>query len=93
MRDGFGKAAFDVAAGGFETSPRAGECWVDQASTLRTRAPIEIGSEADATGGPMDRRISQILGGIARSPGGVFGKDEQRDRQESENVIKCVLCA
>src|ERR1700752_4029531 len=39
----------------------------------------------------MGRGISQVLGRIARSPGGLFGKNEQA-RPEERKILMCPLC-
>src|SRR5215813_4749591 len=63
VRDGFGEAASDVVAGGFQTFACAGTGGVDSPPTLWAGASIKAGRQADARRSKMDRGISAVLGG------------------------------
>src|SRR5438270_13372632 len=85
LRDRHGQAAFHVAPRHFEAFARAGKGRTTPASALRTCSSIAIGGKAAEAGRAVGGRISQVLGRIARSPGRVFGKDSQANRQERKN--------
>src|ERR1700682_2723755 len=93
MRDPSGQTARDVVAGRLETSARAGESGAPPTPALRARARDTVGSEAAQTSRCLGGRVPQILGRIARSPGGVFGKDHQAITKEGNEIeAMCPVC-
>src|SRR5436190_13808258 len=96
MRHASGPAARDVVAGGFETSARFGEGRIASAPALWPCSRNAVRSEAAQTSGAVGGRISKVLGRIARSPGRVFGKDDDQttatERSEIERNVSRLLC-
>src|SRR5437867_5161129 len=93
MRDPSGATTRDVIAGCLKTFARAGKSGATPASPLWARARNAVGSQAAKTSGPVGRRISQVLGGIARSFGGLFGEDNQTTAKEGSQVVAmCPAC-
>src|SRR6267143_5299219 len=86
MRYPFGQAACDVATGGLETFARSGEGGAAPSPALRTRIRNAARCQAAKTSGSVGRRISQVLGSIARSLGGLFGKDNQTIAKEGGEI-------
>src|SRR5437764_12040481 len=91
MRDPLGASARDVVAGGLETFAGARESRAAPAPALWTRPRNAIGSQAAETSRAMGRGIPQILGGIARSPGRVFGENSQTIRKKGKEIM-CPAC-
>src|ERR1043166_5748200 len=91
MRYPSGPTTRDVIAGCVEAFARAGKSRAPPASPLRARSSIEPGSEADEASDSLDRKVSEILGGIAGSPRRLLGKDEQTSRQEGKGIM-CPVC-
>ena len=87
MCDASGEASRHVTPRRLETLARAGEGRVASAATLWTRSRNATRRQAAQTGCPVGRGVSQVLAGIARSPGRIFRKGEPAIG-EKENEVK-----
>src|SRR5437773_7639618 len=86
MRHPSGATTRDVIAGCLKTFAGAGKSRAAPASPLWTRARNPVGSQAAETGRAVGGRISQVLGGIARSFGGLFGEDNKTIAKEGGEI-------
>src|SRR6266576_1032613 len=93
MRYAFGQTVCDVVASGLKTFAGAGEGRTPSASPLWPCSRNAVAGQAAERSCAMGRRVPQILGGVARSPGRVFGKDAQANRQERKELARCVRSA
>src|SRR5207244_1666239 len=93
MRYAFGQTVCDVVASGLKTFAGAGEGRTPSTPALWPRSRNAVGGQAAERGCAMGRRVPQILGEVARSPGRVFGENKQSCRQEREGIKRmCPIC-
>src|SRR6266540_3061013 len=87
MCDASGETSRHVAPSGLETLARLGEGRVASASALWTRSRNAPRCQAAPPSCPVGGGISQVLAGIARSPGRLFRKTEPAIGKK-ENEVK-----
>ena len=85
MCDAFGEASRHVAPRRLETLARPGEGRAASAYALWTRPRNATRCQTAPTGCPVGGGVSQVLAGIARSPGRIFRKGEPAIK---ENEVK-----
>src|SRR5882724_937403 len=89
MRYPFGQAARDVVTGGLKAFARAGEGRAASPPAIWPRSRNATRCQTASGGGAVGRRISQVLGRVARSPRRVFGKDGEANAEERSEITKC----
>src|SRR4051812_42765130 len=92
MRHPPGQTLRHVASGDFKTSACAGKGRSASPSTLWASTRNAAASRTIEASRPVGGRISEILGRLAESTRGVFGKDKSATRKEKETLTMCPVC-